>query len=189
MELTATLVASKATEYRHREPLSDVEEERIETLPDAFEDDEFHWKDAEWVFRWYFRRFLGEYPHAERQEAEEAFRENDFEAVREALLAAGRSDDLTARVERLTALEGVDVPVASAFLLFLDPEENVVVGECEWSVLHRAGELPGAYPDPPSVEAYERYVTACRNLADQFDCSTWTLYQALWRLAKEAMEE
>jgi hypothetical protein len=189
MELSVSLVASKASEYRRREPLFDVEQERIETLPAAFGNDEFHWRDAEWVVRWYFRRFLGEYPHEDRQATESAFRANDFETVQEALQAVTRTDDIAAQVDQLTALEGVDVPVASAFLLFLDPDENVVVGEREWSVLHEAGELPGAYPDPPSTGEYERYVAVCRELADRFDCSTWMLYQALWRLANEAVAE
>lgn len=184
MELTASLVASKAREYRHQEPLYDVEQERIETLPDAFGDDAFHWKDAEWVFRWYFRRFLGDFPHVERQPAEDAFRENSFEAIREALLAVSRSDNPAERVELLTALAGVDVPVASAFLLFVDPDRNVVVGEREWSVLREAGELSAAYPDPMTVGDYERFIEVCRMLIDRFDCSGWTLYRGLWRLAK-----
>lgn len=185
MELTASLVESKAEEYRRTEPLYDVEEERIETLPAAFSTGEFNWRDAEWVVRWHYRRFLGEYPHADRQAAEEAFRDTDFEALLAAVQTATSTDVPETQVEALTALDGVDVRVASAFLLFIDPERSLVVGDREWSVLEAAGELADPYPDPPTPADYERYLEVCRELCDRFDCSAWTLYRALWRLAKE----
>ena len=184
MDLTPSIVASKAEEYRSAEPLFDVEQGQIETLPAAFTEGDFHWRDAEWVVRWHYRRFLRAFPDQERTAREEAFRKNDFETVRETLQAASRTADVGEQVERLTTLEGVDVLVASALLFFLDPDENIVIGEREWRALRAVGELHEAYPDPPSARDYERYLATCRDVARRCDCTMWTLYRALWRISR-----
>lgn len=188
MELTRSLVRAKAREYLEAEPLSDVERMHLEMLPHTFAGGEYGRRDVEWVVQWYYRRFLGAYPDAERRTAEEAFRRNDFEAVLEALAACVETDDTAERLTRLTALDGVDVPVASAFLAFAFPDRYVVVGEREWTVLHRAGELPDPYPDPPPVRAYLTFDGVCRALVDRFDVDPWTLYRALWRLGADRDE-
>lgn len=182
--LTSSVVRTKAAEYREKEPLYTVEQEQIEMLPGAFAAGEFGWRDAEWIVRWYFRRFLGEYPDQERRAAEEQFRENDYETIRRAIEDAIGADDVAAKLESLTALESVDAPVASAFLLFIDPAAHIVVGEREWSVLCDAGELTSPYPESPSTADYETYLGTCRHLVADFDCDMWTLYRALWRLWK-----
>ena len=182
MELTRSIVETTADEYREREPLYPVERESIETFPDAFAAGEFGRRDAEWVVQWYYRRFLGAIPDDRRRGREDRFRRNEFETVRDAITDVAAASDPVARIDRLTALEGVDVPVASAFLFFTDPERCIVVGEREWTVLADCGELSGPYPESPSVAEYETYLETCRSLADRFDCDAWTLYRALWRL-------
>ena len=182
MDLTRTLVKTKVHEYTEEEPLYPIEQEHVETLPEAFRSGQYGRRDAEWVVQWYFRRFLGTYPDAERRATEAAFRGNDFEAVRDALAGVVDSDTTVARLNHLTTLAGVDVPVASAFLQFLFPSRYVVVGEREWSVLCTAGELDKPFPDPLGAEAYLTYHEACRTLADRLDIGAWTLYRALWRL-------
>ena len=184
MPLTRATVDRAAEAYREEEPLYPVEQEGVETLPAALSTGEFGRRDAEWVVRWYYRRFLGAIPNDERRAAEERFRRNDFETVLETVTAAADATDAAEALERLTALEGVDVPVGSAFLCFLDPESYVVVGEREWTVLEEHGELTAPYPDPPSIEAYETYLECCRSVADRLECELWTLYRALWRLWK-----
>lgn len=184
MELTRSVVESRAAEYRETEPLYPVEREAIDIFPEMFRTGSFGWRDTEWVLRWYYRRFLGEFPHGRRQAIEAEFATNDFETVRGVLGDAVAATDDSAAVERLTDLAGVDVPVASAFLQFVDPETAIVVGEREWTVLERAGEIPDPYPNPPSIREYARYLETCRELADRFDCDCWTLYMALWRLWK-----
>lgn len=182
MNLTRTLVETKACEYAEAEPLYVVEQEHIETLPEAFRSGQYGQRDAEWVVQWYFRRFLGTYPDAERRATEAAFRDNDFEAVRDALAGVVDADTTIARLDHLTTLAGVDVPVASAFLQFLFPSRYVVVGEREWSVLCTADELDKPFPDPFGAEAYLTYHEVCRTLANRLDINAWTLYRALWRL-------
>lgn len=184
MELTRPLVEAKAAEYEREEPLYAVEAEHVGMLPEALRDGEYGWRDLEWVVQWYFRRYLGAYPDEGRRAAEEAFRDNDFEDVSEALSLAVSRDDTAGKLDGLASLDGVDVPVGSAFLLFLYPERYVVVDERVWEVLHEAGEVDVAYPDPPSVEGYLTFDGACRDLMDRFDADAWALYRALWRLAK-----
>ncbi len=183
MELSRSVITDEAEAYRESEPLVTVEDQHLDILPGMFADGEFGRRDAEWVVRWYFRRFLGAYPDAERRRREEAFRTNDFGTVRDVLVDL-RSLDAADALDRLTALDGVDVPVATAFLQFSAPDAYIVVGAREWSVLHEAGELADPYPDPPSPADYHSYLETCRRLADAFDCALPTLYRALWRLGR-----
>ena len=183
MDLTASLLRENAREYERREPLYAIEQDNIETLPAAFADGSFTWKDAEWVVWWYYRRFLGEFPHGERRAVEETFAGNDFETVRDVIETVHGTENADGKIRQLRTLAGVDVPIASAFLLFMYPERYVVVGEREWGVLSSAGEL-GAYPDSPSIAEYVDYLGTCRDVADRFDLGLWALYRALWRLAK-----
>ncbi|SDC27973.1 hypothetical protein [Natrinema hispanicum] len=183
MALTKSVVDSQARDYQRHEPLYAVEAENLETLPAAFASGAYGRRDAAWVVRWYYRRFLGTYPDAERRDAEERFWDNDFEAVRDAISDAVDADETAAMIDALTTLEAVDVPVASAFCMFIDPHEYVVVGPREWSALEDAGELSMAYPDPPSRSQYETYLECCRSVAKRLDCELWTLYRALWRLS------
>jgi hypothetical protein len=185
MELTPSLVEQRAREYREAEMLYDTEREHLEDLPGAFADGEYGWRDAEWVVQWYFRRYLGAYPDADRRAVESAYGENDFEEVLDTISAVERAEDDAERVRLLTTLDGVDVRVASAFLQFLSPDEYVVVGDREWAVLRAADELAEPYPDPPSVADYLAYLETCRAVADRCDCDLWTLYMALWRLWNE----
>lgn len=185
MDLSRELLEAEAAEYEAEEPLYAVEAEQLDGLPGAFASGNYGWRDAAWVVRWHFRRHLGDYPDDRRRDREEAFGRNDFEAVREAIGDAITAGGTAEKVERLTDLAGVDVPVASAFLQFVDPERFVVVGEREWAVLEEAGELSDPYPAPPSAREYATYVEACRSLADRIGCDLVTVHRAIWRLAKE----
>jgi hypothetical protein len=186
MELTQSAVERAATAYAEEEPLYAVEAEQIEGLGDALASGEFGWRDAEWVVQWYYRRRLGSFPNDQRRAREDAFGENDYEAVRDALAAAAGADDALGALDRLTELSGVDVGVGSAFLLYLDPEAYIVVSDREWRALAVAGELEGPVPEPITRGDYGTYLEVCRSLGERFDCSMWTLYRALWRLGADA---
>lgn len=180
--LTTALVEELAGEYEAREPFDMREREHIDTFPEALSADDLHWRDTEWVVRWYFRRYLGDYPHEDRTAIEGAYGENDFPDVREALEAALASDDAANAIRRLTTLHGVDVRVASAFLAFFAPEAYIVVGERTWQALVSESELSERYPDPLTPTDYATYRRVCRETADRLGVSLWTLYRALWRL-------
>ncbi|WP_135806536.1 hypothetical protein [Halorussus marinus] len=186
MELTPSLVESTAAEYRDAEPLYAVEREHVEMLPGTFRGDEYGWRDVEWVVQWYFRRHLGGYPDAERRATESAFRDNDFGAIADALDAVTGAESVADRLDHLTALAGVDAPVASAFLFFLFPDTCVSIGRREWAALRAAGEVDRPYPEAVSAEEYLAYHRTTADLADRLGVDAWTLYRALWRLGETA---
>jgi hypothetical protein len=170
-----------AEAYGETEPLYGVETDHLETLPAALADGEYGWRDVVWVVRWHYRRYLGAYPDADRRDAEAAFERNDFEDVRAAIGDAVDAETPRNALESLRSLRGVDVPVASAILFFLDPGAYIVVGEREWTALEATGELSASYPDPPTANDYERYLGACETVAERCECDLRTLYRALWR--------
>ena len=194
MELTESALRDRARAYAETEPLYDVERQHVETVPKTVAGDEYGRRDAQWIVRWYFRRYLGEYPDHERREREEAFRDNAFDDVIDAVdgavdaLDVGKRDgddgtgaDVAAALAALTALDGVDVAVASGFCQFLVPSRFVAIDRRTWAVLVAAGELDGAYPDPPSTADYRRFDEACRAVMNRTGVDAWTLYRALWR--------
>jgi hypothetical protein len=201
MDLSESTVRERARAYAEREPLYDVERQHVETVPETFAGDEYGRRDAQWIVRWYFRRYLGEYPDRERREREEAFRDNDFGDVADAVETAaeavgtrgeGGSDDeisadrdVDAALDALAALDGVDVAVASGFCQFLAPERFVAIDRRTWAVLAAAGELDDPYPDPPSIDDYRRFDDACRAVMERTGVDAWTLYRALWRSFEE----
>ncbi|TKX55466.1 hypothetical protein EXE42_03070 [Halorubrum sp. SP3] len=197
MDLSESTVRDRARTYAEREPLYDVERQHVETVPETFAGDEYGRRDAQWIVRWYFRRYLGEYPDRERREREEAFRDNDFGDVIDAIDAAvdalgvgenegadaaerGDAAEADAALDALTALDGVDVAVASGFCQFLAPERFVAVDRRTWAVLAAAGELDTSYPEPPSAADYRRFDDACRAVMERTGVDAWTLYRALW---------
>ena len=197
MELSESVVRDRAAEYAESEPLYDVERQHVETVATTFAGDEYGRRDAQWIVRWYFRRYLGDYPDRARREREEAFRDNDFGDVIDAIGTAAdavgaepetgsdpdSSDDrdIDAALSALAALDGVDVAVASGFLQFLAPDRFVAIDHRTWRALAAAGELDGSYPDPPSVADYRRFDAACRSVMERTGVDAWTLYRALWR--------
>ncbi|SDF40623.1 hypothetical protein SAMN04488067_10489 [Halorubrum xinjiangense] len=196
MDLSESTVRDRARAYAEAEPLYDVERQHVETVPKTFAGEEYGRRDAQWIVRWYFRRYLGEYPDRERREREDAFRDNEFDDVIDAIDAAvdavgvknDDSPDADAAFDALTALDGVDVAVASGFLQFLAPSRFVAVDRRTWAVLAAVGELDDPYPDPPSSADYRRFDDACRAVMDRTGVDAWTLYRALWRSFEELPE-
>jgi len=185
MSFDRNRIETLSAEYPETEPLYTVEKQHLETLPEAFASGEYGRRDATWVVRWYGRRFLGSFPDGKRRRIETAFDRNDFETIREAIGEAADATDVREALDSLRTLAGVDVPVASAFLFYIDPDAYLVVGEREWSALSAAGELSEPYPEPPSTEEYERYLDSCRRIAEEADTDLRTLYRALWRAWKQ----
>lgn len=183
IDLTRDRVDALAVEYEDREPFDLVEREHVETVPGAFTSGDFGRRDAEWPVQWYYRR--GTVTDRERREAEDRFLDNDYEAMADAIQGAAEATGVDGKVGRLTALTGVDVPVASAFLAFTHPDEYVAVGEREWNALREAGELDAPYPDPVTAADYATYLDAVRAVAERTDRDVWTVYRALWRLGAD----
>lgn len=158
-----------------------VEEDRLETLPEAFRDDDYLWKDAEWVVRWYCRRPLDPHDRA----AESAFRDNDMGAIRATIEGLEDDSGVVERIESLTALAGVDVPIASAFLQFADPENFTVIDRRCWNTLRRHDRLETSYPADPTGEDYARFLRECHGIAATADLRLVDVGRALWVLDVE----
>ncbi|AGB37232.1 hypothetical protein [Natronococcus occultus] len=182
MALSPDTVETLADEYPDEQPLAAVEDEHRELLPTTLRQGTYGRRDVEWIVQWYFRRFLGRYPDADRRAAEERFGDNEYEALETAVEDALEAESTAAKLEALTALSGVDVPVGTAFLQFLEPERYLVMSAREWAVLREHGELEAPYPEPPEASDYERYLERCRELAERCECELWTCYRALWLL-------
>lgn len=155
-----------------------VEDDRLETLPDAFRDGSYLWKDVEWVVRWYCRRPLDGHDRS----AEEAFRENGMDEIRDAIDTVHAADTIHERVDALVALDGVTVPIASAFLQFIDPDSFAVIDRRAWRTLHQSGAVDAPYPDPVSMEAYEQFLRECHGIAATADVRVAMVARALWVL-------
>ena len=175
-----TLHAARSR-YPQHAVFSQVENDRIETLPTAFRDGTYLWKDVEWVVRWYCRRPLGE---ADRT-AESAFRENAMDDIRSVIDTIDDASGVTERVESLTTLAGVDVPIASAFLQFIDPESFAVVGPRAWRTLYREDALATSYPESVTAPEYATYLRECHGIAATVDMSLIDVGRALWVLDVE----
>ncbi len=188
MNLSRSLIETKAKEYESEQPFFTVEAEHIEILPGMLTDGDYGWRDLEWVVQWYFRRYLGAYPNRKRREIEDAFGENTYEEVMAALDGVTETDDTEEKFDHLCSLAGVDVRVASAFLFFMYPETYLPVGDREWHALGEFGYVDEPYPDPPSAEQYLRYHESCREMIEEFEVTPWTLYRALWRVGSEATD-
>ncbi len=194
MQIEPETIDEYAAEYREREPLYPVERESIESLPDAFRAGEYGPRDAQWVVRWYFRRYLSDYPHDERTTIEDRFANVDMGRVKAAIAEAteavdeGGPDAHERALAPLTELPGVDIRVGSAFLTFLDPDTYLPIGDREWTVLREWTSLEGTYPSPLTAEEYGRFLDAARELSDRLDRDTRTLHLAIWRRWKDVNE-
>lgn len=186
--LTPDRVDELARDYAQTEPFHLVEHERLETLPEAARSGELLWKDVEWIVRWYFRRHLDGDLADRRTEVEEAFRTNPWDNVRGAVSTVLEIDRVADRVDHLTDLNGIDVPVATAILYFVDPERDIVLGAREWRGLRASHELDHAYPRRPEVADYATYHRTCHAMADRFDADLITIQRALWRLGTDASD-
>lgn len=195
-------VADHVETYRESAPFHPVEAEAIESLSEAFRAGEYGKRDVEWVVRWYFRRAVTDIDHEERRAVEDAVSDVEPRELRGAMWdAIDALDDGIGNpphhraLDALTGIPGVDVEVASALLWFLDPDEYFVVGEREWAVVAaltddaRSGvDLDDRYPEPMTVDAYDRFLDAVRALADRLEVDHWRLYMVIRSVHAEAVE-
>ena len=73
------------------------------------------------------------------QRAIRLIRRNSPEQVRRATRTALRTHSERRRLEALTRLKGVSVPMASALLMLVDPERYGVIDIRVWQLLHKLG--------------------------------------------------
>lgn len=117
-----------------------------------------------------------------RETGPRIFPKNDDTVIQEHIERAVHKSSVRDKVEALTALSGIGVPVASAVLLFINPDRFTVIDERAWSVLQETGYLAQELSNDPTVDEYLLYLGACWTLANEYDVSLRTLDRALWVL-------
>ncbi|MDQ3933335.1 MAG: hypothetical protein M3340_01745 [Actinomycetota bacterium] len=100
--------------------------------------------------------------------------EPDEDVVKATTHAALTTADETLRMDRLTELDGVGVPIASALLFFTEPTRYPMLDR---RAVRSLGHAPrGKYP----TEFWVRYLTFCRQLANDHGLTMRELDKALW---------
>lgn len=172
MELTGRLIREAARKYPDQEEVDyETEEEMLEILPVAFAEDSWEWEDLEWIVGWKSKRALP------------AFKENDLELAKDTVRRTLERRSVVQKVETLQDnLSGVRVPVASALLLFMEPQAYTVLDVNAWETLQDSGNLYADLSDDPDPDEYLRYLGVCHALAAELDVDLRTLDRALWVL-------
>ncbi len=99
--------------------------------------------------------------------------------VRRATRIALRDRDEEARMQALTSLAGVGVPVASTLLHFAFPTRYPIL---DYRALESLGQKRrSTYP----ISFWLRYLEACRRIARESHVSLRTLDKALWQHSRE----
>lgn len=176
MNLSRRLLEQKVNDYE--DPIYDEELERLKTLPEAFATDEWTIDDLEWIIKW-------KVGTAFEKPTLRHIRSNSDEQIRRAIETAVNASAVGEKVNALTSIKGVGVPVASAILLFINPERYTVIDVRAWGALHELGYVDRELSDDPTAEEYLIYLGACWTLANEYDVSLRTLDMALWALGGE----
>lgn len=170
MTLSRHLLERTIDGYDSMDGLSEEEYEYLRTLPEAFDNGTWTYDDVEWVVRWKSSRSIG------------YFKQNDPDEVTECIERTLDAESVTRKIEILTRLDGVAVRMASALLLFMEPDRFTVLDWRAWDVLHQTGYLLDEMPDNPGVEEYLLFLGASWALANEYDVSLRTLDMVLWTL-------
>lgn len=176
MGLSRLLIEQKVDDYE--DPIFNEEVERLQTLPEQFADGSWSIKDLEWVIEWKVGR-------AFVKPTLRHLRSNSEDAIRDAIETAVTASAIRDKVAALTSLKGIGVPVASAIMLFIDPDQYTVIDVRAWRALRSMGHLDQELPDVPTIEEYLIYLGACWTLANEYDVSLRTLDRALWAIGGE----
>lgn len=174
MQLSTQLFDALTQEYR-REVGDDeyrLELELLETMPQKFTEHAWSTGDLEDIVRWKSPRALPK------------FRENDEAEINDAVKQALEARSVKDRIEALRSLDGVEVPMASSFLLFVDPETYTVIDSRAWDALREFGYVSGDH-DNTSIEQYLLYLGCCRTLAVEYEVDLRDLDRALWVIGGE----
>lgn len=173
MTLTRLLLEEKVNDYE--EPLYEEELDRLESLPEKFDNDDWTQDDLEWIITWKVGRAF-EKPTLRH------FRSNPDERISDAVETAVTARAVGDKVDALTSIKGVGVPVASAILLFIDPTRFTVIDERAWRALREMEYVDRELSEDPTIEEYVLYLGACRSLANEYDVDLRMLDRALWAL-------
>jgi thermostable 8-oxoguanine DNA glycosylase len=162
------------SKYPREEDMYDEEVKQLESLPTAFEEGTWSREDLEWIIEWKVGVFT--------KPILKHLRKNDDKEIQAKIEEAVHEPDIRSKVEALTSLNGIGVPVASAILMFIDKDRFTVIDERAWNVLQETKYISQQLSEDPTVDEYLIYLGACWTLANEYDVSIRTLDRALWVL-------
>jgi len=174
MDLSQRVLEHLESKYPKQEDMYDEEVEQLESLPTAFDEGTWSREDLEWIIEWKVGVFT--------KPILKHLRKNDDEEIQARIEEAVHEPDIRSKVEALTSLNGIGVPVASAILMFIDEDRFTVIDERAWNVLQETEYLSQELSEDPTVDEYLIYLGACWTLANEYDVSVRTLDRALWVL-------
>jgi len=113
-------------------------------------------------------------------------RANSPEEVRSATRAALRSRSERRRLEALTGLRGVSIPMASALLMLVDPKRYGVIDIRVWQLLHKLGTVS---KNPAGVDFnfrnWYQFLMIIRHFARKFRVKARDIERTLFLVHKE----
>jgi hypothetical protein len=104
---------------------------------------------------------------------------NDPDYVKEVTRLSFVTNNEKLRLEILTLLNGVNIRMASAILMFCFPEKYTVMDWRAWKSLQKLGDLESEILD--TYESYKIYNEKCKKIAGCYSVSLRLLDKALWQ--------
>ena len=104
---------------------------------------------------------------------------NDEQYVKEVTQVSLSTKNEKLKIEILTMLNGVQIRMASAILLFCFPEQYTVMDYRAWDSLKALDKINGEIGD--TFECWQKYNEICREIAKQNGVSLRKLDKALWQ--------
>jgi hypothetical protein len=169
-------VREKAREYPNEVDSYETEAEMLEILPVACEEGTWQWDDLEEIVYWKSGHFGGANV--------ETLNENPKREVEDIINEVVETNSAIQKVKRLRSLDGVQVRMASALLLFVSPTAYTVLDVNAWETLQDSGNLYAELPTDPDSDDYLRYLGVCHTLANDLGVGLRTLDRALWVLGR-----
>lgn len=111
---------------------------------------------------------------------------NTASAIRVATSTALRTRSERRRLETLTKLNGVSVPMASAILMLLNPKRYGVIDIRVWQLMHKVGAVTKNYSGVKlTFQNWYQYLMIIRYFAKKFDTSARLIELTLFKAHKK----
>ena len=108
---------------------------------------------------------------------------NDEQYIKDITQVSLSTKNERLKIEILTLLNGVQIRMASAILMFCFPEQYTVMDYRAWDSLKAFDKVDGEIDD--TFECWQNYNEICREIATQNGVSLRKLDQALWQYKGE----
>lgn len=176
MQIGTRLLEEKANQYSDEIDDYESEEERLDALPTAFDTGSWTVNDIAWIVKDWKLESL--------PDAFSDFGDNSDDEIEDAIHQATQRTTISGKLEALRTLNGIEIPVASSILVFMNPDRYTVLDKRAWTALYDIGYVYDRGFDNDSIEDYLVYLGTCRALACEYDVDLRTLDRVLWVMGK-----